>query len=85
MNVKYKLIGVTILLGIIIFVNANIDTNKKCKNVSLAELINTTEANAECAFISFRDGRCSRVTGNCYWDWPDYQECDYTLSMRGGF
>ena len=85
MKVKTKLIGAAALLGAAMLVNANIGTNEKSQDVLLTDLVNATEANAECGPQSpMNNGRCSELTGNCYWDWPDYHDCDSNGSWGGG-
>ena len=48
MKLKIKLIGAAALLGAAMLVNANMGTNEKSQDVLLTDLVNATEANAEC-------------------------------------
>lgn len=57
-------------------VNVSKAVNGESQDVNLFDLANATEANAECPPTSIGNGRCSSLTGNCYWDWPDHTECD---------
>lgn len=80
-----KFFGVAAMFAVAMFVNASVNTDKGSQDVTLADLANATEANAECAQSPFGNGRCSSLTGNCYWDWPDYQDCDSNGSWGGGW
>lgn len=85
MNAKVKLLGAAAVFAVAMFVNASVNTDKASQDVTLADLAYASDANAECPQSPFNNGRCSTLTGNCYWDWPDSHGCDSNGSWGGGW
>lgn len=79
-----KLFGAAAIFAVALVVNASVNTENGSQDVNLADLANATEANAECPQSPFNNGRCSTLTGNCYWN-TDYSQCDSNGSWGGGW
>lgn len=77
MKLKIKLIGAAALLGAAMLVNANMGTNEKSQDVLLTDLVNATEANAECVDTGDRNNGGCGSDNNCYWGRPA-NDCDTT-------
>lgn len=74
-----KFFGVAAMFAVAMFVSASVNTDKGSQDVTLADLANATEANAECASSSFNNGKCG-ISNVCFWgrgDAADY-DCDTT-------
>lgn len=71
-----KLFGATVFFAVALCVSASVNVGES-SDVTLADLANTTEANAECKPASSwsSDGYCYELSGNCYWN-PGYRMCD---------
>ena len=72
-----KFFGVAAMFAVAMFVSASVNTDKGSQDVTLADLANATEANAECAPSTgaSSDGYCYELSGNCFWN-PGYRMCD---------
>lgn len=72
-----KFFGVAAMFAVAMFVSASVNTDKGSQDVTLADLANATEANAECAptWDGASDGYCYELSGNCFWN-PGYRKCD---------
>lgn len=77
MKVEIKLTGTAAMLGIAMLVNANVDANKEVQNVSLTDLVNATEANAECVYNEYTNNGGCGSDGYCYWGYHK-KDCDST-------
>jgi hypothetical protein len=79
MKKTIKIIGI-IACAAVILLNVSLNHKNSAGNIDLSKLIVTNQADAECIYDwkipELNHGRCSSLTGNCYWDWPDYQDCD---------
>lgn len=83
MKLKCKLFGAAALLGAAMLVNANMGASEESQNVALTDLVNATEANAECV-----DNGASRNNGICNWSGTrcrldpetEKQDCDFYAS-----
>ncbi len=77
MQLKIKLFGAAALLGAAMLVNANMGTSEESQNVSLTELVNATEANAEChpSKDYSASGKCLKLSQICVFA-VGYRECD---------
>lgn len=77
MKLKIKLIGAAALLGAAMLVNANMGTNEGIQDVSLTNLVNATEANAECHPHEdySASGKCLKLSQICVHA-VGYKECD---------
>lgn len=79
MRTKYlKFLGVAAFFAVALFVNASVNTDKSSQDVTLADLANATEANAECPPTSFKNGRCNWLGTMCHLNpFPEDQDCDF--------
>lgn len=83
MKLKFKLIGAAALLGAAMLVNANMGTNEGIQDVSLTNLVNATEANAECLPGNVKNGRCNAMGTWCYLTpFEEDQDCDFYYNNR---
>lgn len=83
MKLKIKLIGAAALLGAAMLVNANMGTNEKSQDVLLTDLVNATEANAECPPGNVKNGRCNAMGTWCYLTpFEEDQDCDFYYNNR---
>ena len=83
MKLKIKLIGAAALLGAAMLVNANMGTNEKSRDVLLTDLVNATEANAECLPGNVKNGRCNAMGTWCYLTpFEEDQDCDFYYNNR---
>jgi hypothetical protein len=82
MKKTIKIIGITACAAVIFF-NVSLNHKNYAGNIDLSKLIVTNQADAECIYnIQFPElnhGRCSPLTGNCYWNWPYDFDCDPQL------
>lgn len=72
-----KFFGVAVIFAAALVVNASVNTEKDSQDVNLVDLVNATEANAECQSTPINNGRCGSLTGNCYWNTSEL-DCDTT-------
>lgn len=80
MRTKYlKFLGVAAFFAVALFVNASVNTDKGSQDVTLTDLANATEANAECPSSSFNNGKCG-ISNICFWGRGDASgyDCDTT-------
>ena len=79
MKAIIKITGV-IICAIALFMNINLTGNTNSNDTDLSGLTKVNQANAECIQNNYgwNHGRCSQLSGNCYWD-PDGDDCDWTL------
>lgn len=76
-NKAIKIAG-AIVCAALLFFNVSLNGKSSSDNLDLSALTKISEANAECVDDPpLNNGRCSQLTGNCYWD-PDSDDCDYT-------
>lgn len=73
-----KMLGVAALFAVAVFVNASVNTDQGSQDVKLADLVNATEANAECPTGSMLNGRCNWSGTRCALNpFPEDQDCDF--------
>lgn len=70
-----KMLGVAALFAVAVFVNASVNTDKGSQDVKLADLVNATEANAECQPFRWAHGNCLPGSQVCVFD-TSLEECD---------
>ena len=79
MKTKVKLFGAVAVFAIALGVNASIGMTNDSGDVALSDLVNASEANAECMSTSFNNCSCG-LSNVCFWgrgDASDYK-CDTT-------
>ncbi len=71
-----KIFGVAAMFAVAMFVNASVGTDKDSQDVSIVDLANATEANAECQpYDGIVSGRCLVLSQYCVFDTVD-QDCN---------
>ena len=72
-----KITGILVCMAVL-FLNVSLNHKSSTGDLDLSKLITANKADAECFndIPELNNGRCSYLTGNCYWDWPQHQECD---------
>lgn len=71
-----KFFGVAAIFAVAMFMNASVNTDKGSQDVDLTDLVNSTEANAECAG-GINNGSCG-ISNNCFWNRGNSYDCDTT-------
>lgn len=77
MKVKVKLFGAAVIFAAALGVNASMGMENDVKDVVLSDLVNASEANAECVSTSFNNGSCG-ISNICFWGRGDDYNCDTT-------
>lgn len=76
-----KITGILVCIAVL-FLNISLNHKSSTGNIDLSKLIVANQADAECIYNpagpEWNHGRCSQLTGNCYWD-PDGVDCDWTI------
>lgn len=77
MKTKVKIFSVLAIFAVAMGVNASLKSSNSSKDVSLSNLVNASNANAECVSTSFNNGRCG-ISNNCFWGSGSVYDCDTT-------
>lgn len=75
MKTKVKLFGAVAVFAIALGVNASIGMTNDSGDVALSDLVNASEANAECKPFIFAHGHCLQAAQICVFDTEEF-ECD---------
>lgn len=70
-----KFFGVAVIFAAALVVNASVNTEKDSQDVNLVDLVNATEANAECQSGGFASGKCLQLSQICVFAAGE-NECD---------
>lgn len=75
MKTKVKFLSVIAIFAVAMGVNASLKMNNTTESLSLSEMVEVSEANAECKPFNFAHGRCLQLSQICVFD-TQREDCD---------